>query len=176
MPGKTFLRFPLLKTQRLILRQLVPDDVNEIYILRSDENNNRYLDRKSARSIEDAKKFVETINAHIQNSDSLYWGITLAEKDQLIGTVCLFDFSEDKSIAEIGYELLGPFQGRGLMQEAVTKVIEYAFRELQLQALQGVSHSKNLHSNKLLLKFNFRQEKTIDNGFIIYRLENDCLT
>lgn len=170
---KMYTSFPVLKTERLLLRQLVSGDVNEIYLLRSDDNNNRYLDRNPAKSIEDAKAFIENINGHIQTNDSLYWGITLNEIDQLIGTICLFDFSPDKSKAEIGYELLAPLQGRGLMQEALSKVIEYAFVELQLKSLEAVSHSENLHSVKLLHKFNFKQDKTIDNGFIIYRLEND---
>ena len=51
MPGKDFTPFPVLKTQRLTLRQLINDDDKEIYALRSDDHVNKYLDRKDRKSV-----------------------------------------------------------------------------------------------------------------------------
>jgi ribosomal-protein-alanine N-acetyltransferase len=110
-----------LKTERLTLRQLRSSDDKEIFALRSNDNVNKYLDRKPSKSIDDAKNFIQTINENIQRNDSIYWAITLNGTDKLIGTICLFDFSEDNSKAEIGYELLPDFQGKGIMQEALQK-------------------------------------------------------
>jgi ribosomal-protein-alanine N-acetyltransferase len=119
MTGKNFTPFPVLKTARLTLRQLGSSDDKEIFALRSNDNVNKYLDRKRSKSIDDAKNFIQTINENIQRSDSIYWAITLNGTDKLIGTICLFDFSEDHSKAEIGFELLPHFQGKGIMQEAL---------------------------------------------------------
>jgi ribosomal-protein-alanine N-acetyltransferase len=170
VPQRIFTPFPVLKTQRLVLRQLTPGDDQEIFLLRSDENINRYLDRKPAKSIEDARKFIKNINTSIQTNDSIYWGISLDVKQPLIGTVCLFDFSADNSKAEIGYELLPGFQRQGIMQEAVSIVIDYALNQLKLIDIEAVSHSENQHSVRLLEKFNFKMNKTGDNNFIIYIL------
>src|SRR5215204_5425622 len=109
MRGRNFIPFPVLKTERLTLRQLVSSDDNEIFALRSDDNVNKYLGRKRSKSIDDAKTFIRTINKNIQSNESVYWAITLNGTDKLIGTVCLFDFSNDNSKAEIGYELLPGF-------------------------------------------------------------------
>ena len=109
MAERNFNPFPVLKTERLTLRQLVSSDANEIFALRSNDNVNKYLDRKPAKSIDDAKTFIETINKNIQRNDSIYWAITLTGTNKLIGTICLFNLSDDNFKAEIGYELLTDF-------------------------------------------------------------------
>ena len=50
-----FKPFLFLRTERFTLRQLTLKDDNEILILRSDKEVNRYLDRPVAKTIEDAK-------------------------------------------------------------------------------------------------------------------------
>ncbi|MDQ2769182.1 MAG: GNAT family N-acetyltransferase [Bacteroidota bacterium] len=77
MMGKKFTPFPVLKTGKLTLRQLESSDDKEIFSLRSDDNVNKYLDRKTSESIDDAKNFIQAINQSIQNNDSIYWAIAL---------------------------------------------------------------------------------------------------
>src|SRR5688500_12084038 len=140
MRNKSFTPFPVLKTERLTLRQLVSDDANEIFALRSDGNVNKYLDRKPSKSIDDAKRFIQTIDENIQRNDSIYWAITLNGTDKLIGTICLFEFSDDNLKAEIGYELLPDFQGKGIMQEATSKVIDFGIQHIGLNSIEAYTH------------------------------------
>ncbi|MBC7867891.1 MAG: GNAT family N-acetyltransferase [Gloeobacteraceae cyanobacterium ES-bin-316] len=106
----------MLKTDRLVLGQLVITDDNEIFALRSDKSVNRYLDRHTSKSIEDAKSFLQAITENVRKNNSIYWAISLTNK--LIGTICLFQFTDDDTKAEIGYELSPAYQRKGLMQEA----------------------------------------------------------
>ena len=158
MGNRNFKPFPVLKTERLILRQLVSSDANEIFALRSDPNVNKYLDRKPSASIDDAKTFIQIINENIQRNDSIYWAITLSDNDKLIGTICLFDFSDDNITAEIGYELLPGYQGLGIMQEATSKVIDFGIQHMGLNSIKAYTHSENQRSTRLLEKFNFKKE------------------
>src|SRR5215203_6647917 len=157
MTGKVFTPFPVLKTERLTLRQLISSDDKEIFALRSDDNVNKYLDRKPSKSIDDAKNFIQTVNENIERNDSIYWAITLNGTDKLIGTICLFHFSEDHLKAEIGYELLPDFQGKGLMQEAASKVMHFGFQHLRLNLIEAYTHSQNESSTRLLQKLNFKR-------------------
>ena len=170
MRCRNFIPFPVLKTERLTLRQLVSSDDNEIFALRSDDNVNKYLDRKPSQSIEDAKNFIQTINENIQRNDSIYWAITLNDTDKLIGTICLFDFSKDQLKAEIGYELLPDFQGKGLMQEAVSKVIDFGTQHIGLYSIEAYTHSQNKSSTRLLEKLNFKKHSAGDDNFMIFKL------
>ena len=170
MAGKNFIPFPILKTERLVLRQLAGSDENEIFALRSNRDVNKYLDRKPSKSIDDAKAFIQAINESIQKNDSIYWAIALNNTDKLIGTICLFGFSEDNLKAEIGYELLPGFQEKGIMQEAVSKVIDFGFRHIGLTSIDAHTHSENQRSTRLLEKFNFKKYHNSDNNLIVLRL------
>ena len=170
MTGKNFTPFPVLKTERLILRQLRSSDDEEIFALRSNDTVNKYLDRKPAKSIDDAKNFINTINENIRRNDSIYWAITLNDTDKIIGTICLFNFSDDHSKAEIGYELLPHFQGKGFMQEASSKVIRFGFQHVGLQTIEAYTHSENHSSTRLLEKLNFKRDSAADENFTIYKL------
>ena len=168
MEGKKFTPFPVLKTERLTLRQLRSSDDKEIFALRSNEHINRFLDRKPSKSIDDAKNFIQTINENIQRNDSIYWAITLNGTDKLIGTICLFDFSDDNSKAEIGFELLPGFQGNGIMQEATSKVIDFGIQHIGLNSIEAYTHSENQNSTRLLEKLNFKRHHAGDENFIIF--------
>jgi ribosomal-protein-alanine N-acetyltransferase len=63
-----FSPFPILKTDRLILRRLTIEDENEIFFLRSDENINRYVDRPKPNSLADARKHIDKLNFGIDNN------------------------------------------------------------------------------------------------------------
>lgn len=154
MSNRNFTPFPTLKTERLTLRQMTIDDEREIFTLRSDRDINKYLDRPISNSIEDARNFIIKINEHILNNVALYWAITSIDK-KLVGTICLYGFSDENASCEIGYELLTGFQGQGIMQEAVEKVIDYAFNTTKVQKIEAFLHKDNQSSVKLLNKLSF---------------------
>src|SRR5947209_16438298 len=168
MTGKNFTPFPVLKTERLTLRQLISSDDKEIFALRSDDSVNKYLDRKPSKSIDDAKNFIQAITENIQRNDSIYWAITLNGTDKLIGTICLFDFSNDNLKAEIGYELLPGFQGKGIMQEAISKVIDFGMQDIGLHSIEAYTHSANESSKRLLQKLKFIRHRAVDGNFIVF--------
>ena len=162
MLNKSFTPFPILTTERLTLRQLVIADEQEIFTLRSDSEINKYLDRQVSKTIDDARNFINKVNENINKNDSLYWAITLSDKNILIGTICLFGFSDENDKCEIGYELLANFQGQGIMKEAAEKVIDYAFNTIKVQKIEAFLHRDNRSSIKLLEKFSFRNSNELD--------------
>lgn len=154
--------FPILTTERLILRKLTPTDEQVIFALRSNMEVNKYLDRPFCNSIEDARNFIDKINENINQNKAFYWAITLANKNILVGTICLFGFSEEHKNCEIGYELLPNYQSQGIMKEAVEKVMDYAFNTLQVETIEAFVHKNNLSSIKLLEKFSFISSNKTD--------------
>lgn len=155
MVNKNFIPFPILTTERLTLRQLSIDDKQNIFDLRSDPEINKYLDREPSKTIEDTINFIKKINDNIKNNNSIYWVISLTNTKTFVGTICLFDFSNEKNSCEIGYELMTKFQGQGIMKEAVQAVIDYVFQTLKFKKILAYTHYENQNSTNLLLKFNF---------------------
>jgi ribosomal-protein-alanine N-acetyltransferase len=179
MLNKTFTPFPILTTERLTLRQLLINDEQEIFTLRSDSEINKYLDRQLSNTIADARNFINKVNENIYKNVSLYWAITLSDRNILVGTICLYSFSDENNNCEIGYELLTNFQGKGIMKEAVEKVIDYAFNTIKVQKIEACLHRDNQRSIKLLEKFMFRDSNEpdkIDPDLLCYHLTNSVDT
>lgn len=150
-----FTPFPKLDTERLVLRQLTIADAGPIAALRSNAAVNQYLARPKSTSPEEAIQFIDKINLNISNNTALYWVIALKENEVLIGTICLWNFNPEELTAEIGYELLPDFQGKGFMQEALQAVINYGCHTLQLKTITAYTLTENKASIKLLEKNNF---------------------
>lgn len=155
MNPKNFIPFPVLITEKLTLRQLSSEDLQSVFALRSNEEVNKYLGRQATKTHEEALAFIHKVNDNIKNNNSLYWAITVTETGAFVGTICLFDFSDEKNSCEIGYELMPSFQRKGIMKEAAEKVIAYAFQTLRFRKIVAFTHTENLSSTKLLEKFNF---------------------
>lgn len=169
-----FISFPKLTTKRLILRYLNETDCSAIFALRSDDVVNKYLDRPKMKNIDEANEFIKNINDGISLNKWLYWGICSKNNPELIGTICLWNFSNDKTTAEIGYELIPSFQGKGLMGEALKSIVNFGFQEIELKKIEAFTHIDNLSSKHLLEKNDFKLEvdRTDDTNVnnIIYSL------
>ena len=153
-----FIPFPVIETDRLLFRQLEPADEKEVLALRSNENVNRFLTREHYRTLRESRAFINKINRGITNGEWIYWGLSLKNDAKLIGTICLWNFQLQHYRAEIGYELNPEFWGRGIMKEAIQRVIQYGFEELQLHSIEADIHPGNLRSIKLLEQNGFIRE------------------
>ena len=165
-----FPSFTNLKTERLLLRQLQPQDAEEIFQLRSDKKVNTFLDRPIATSIDDALQFINMIITAQNNNESMMWAITLKGNPNLIGTIVYWNIVKEKDEAEVGYELLPEHHGKGIMQEALLKVIEFGFETVGLKTIVADPKAINERSVKLLEKCGFVKKDVTDDGYLVYEL------
>jgi ribosomal-protein-alanine N-acetyltransferase len=121
----------------------------------------KHFDIPLCKTIEEAQEFIKKINESIKNSECIYWGIAFKNETALIGTICLWQISEEELKAEIGFELLPKFQGIGLMREAVPVVLNYGFSEMNLQSIEGEVAPENIKSIKLMENFGFTKTPDI---------------
>ena len=163
--------FPKIKTERLILRKIEESDSDIILFLRSDKTINKFIDRPENRRTKnrsDAIKHIKKLNVETENNKCFAWGITLKNDPKIIGTICLWNFSKNYKIAEVGYDLNPKFQRKGIMSEALNSVINFGFIELGIDRIEAFTHIQNKNSKKLLEKNGF--------NFIEDRKDNDNLS
>lgn len=154
-----FTPFPLLKTERLLLRQLGNDDINEVFFLRSDERVLQYLGKEPAQSLKDAEDFIQRISIAVQNGESIMWALTLKENpSKIIGTICLWNIIKEHFRAEIGYLLHPDHWRKGLMKEAIEKVLEFGFGSMNLHSIEARLSTKNIASASTLESTGFVKE------------------
>lgn len=155
-----------LETERLILKPIDVSHVEDIFKIRSNRIINQFVNRIPPKTNYDALDFILTIKKRTQNNETFYWGISSKDQQDLIGTVCLYRFSEDRTEAEVGYELLPDHHRKGIMSEALSAVLNFGFNELNLQTILAFTNKFNENSKGLLLKQDFvLQESSTDVGF-----------
>jgi len=153
-----FSPFPSLSTARLVLRRISDADDEEIFFLRSDKEMLQFLDRDPARSVDEARQWIRTINEGVDNNQSVAWAIALNDNPKLTGTITFWNVQKEHYRAEIGYALHPKFQGQGLMHEAMTAVLDYGFNTLRLHSVEANVNPDNARSIRLLEKNGFIRE------------------
>ncbi|MCY0967784.1 GNAT family N-acetyltransferase [Chryseobacterium wangxinyae] len=155
-----------IETDRLILKEIDESHVEDILKIRSNEVVNQFVKRIPPKNNYDALDFILTIKKRNQNNESLNWGISYKNQQNLIGTICLWKFSDDRKEAEVGYELLPDHHRKGIMSETLNAVLNYGFNELNLQEILAFTNKFNEKSKGLLVKHDFvLQEGRTDEGF-----------
>ncbi|MCK0191497.1 GNAT family N-acetyltransferase [Arenibacter sp. F20364] len=147
--------FQELETNRLLLRRLEESDWPMIRYLRSDKEVNKYVNRQSAETKEKALAFIAKTNKGISNGQLYQWCISLKNSPAMIGNICLWNFSQDRKTAEMGYDLSPEFHSRGIMDEAMKAVLNFGFNQLNLGLIEAFTSKRNESSKKLLLRNNF---------------------
>ncbi len=164
----SFTPFPKITTKNYNLRRLSINDDKEIFKLRSDKQVTKYLGMQQAKSINDAREFIDKINAGIKNDEWIMWVIESKETATYIGTICLWNLSDDRTKADIGFEILPDHFGKGIMQEVIPIILKYGFNDMQLDVIEGEVDLENIKSIKLMKKFGFEFYKNLESTDVYY--------
>ena len=158
MVNINFTPFPNLETERLHLRRIVKNDVNEIFALRSNKETMKYIPRPLAKTKEDALEHIAMIEEKIENNEGINWAITLKDNPKLIGIIGHYRIKPEHFRAEIGYMLLPEYHGKGLIVEAIKETLNYAFQIMELHSIEAIIDPENYASERVLQKSGFVKE------------------
>jgi len=147
---------PVLETERLVLRAPRLEDMEQIAMLAND----RRIAENTARiphpyTLKDAEAFLASANR--SNAETTF-AIALAD-GTLIGA-CGLELREGPgavgTMPELGIWLGLPYWDRGFATEAVRALIDHAFTDLELEALQAGARVTNPASRRVLEKCGFQ--------------------
>lgn len=171
-----FFPFPILETERLLLRRVDHNDVNEIFALRSDPETMKYIPRPLLKNTEEALAHIDTIDTKIESNEGINWAITLKDNPKLIGIIGHYRIKPEHFRAEIGYMLLPEHSGNGIISEAINEVIKYGFQVMKLHSIEAIIAPENHGSAKVLEKNNFIKEAHLkENEFYEGRFLNTVI-
>jgi [ribosomal protein S5]-alanine N-acetyltransferase len=153
-----FTEFPVLTTSRLTLRQLRPTDAEEVFAFRSKEEVMGRYGQEPHQSLEETKAWIQRHQGFYARHEALLWCVTMQEKDIVIGTCLLWAFDGALQCAELGYELHPAYGQQGIMTEAASAVLNYAFNSLGLHRVEAIIHGSNGPSRKMAARLGFTQE------------------
>lgn len=161
-----FIPFPNLETERLYLRRVDQNDVEEIFALRSNPEIMKYIPRPLVKTTEDALEHIAMMDTKIEIGEGINWAITYKDNPKLIGIIGHYRIKPESYRAEIGYMLLPEYNGKGIISEAVQEVVKYGFNEMKLHSIEAVIAPENFASERVLQKNGFVKEAHfIENEF-----------
>jgi len=150
---------PILETSRLILKKISSEDAEDMFEYASDPEVTKYLSSwEYHKNIEDSLKFINLLLSRYEKGNPSDWGVYLKENGKLIGT-CGFSFIDEKNmVGEVGYVLGRKYWNKGIMTEAVRKVIEFGFEKLNLNRIQARCKVENIASERVMQKVGMKFE------------------
>lgn len=157
--------FPALSTERLVLRQITENDVDEFFWLRNSEDVMKYIQLPKIASIELAKVRIKSLNDLTEKNEAVNWAITLKGEKKLIGWILFKSIDSVNHRAELGYLLHPDFWRKGIVQEAMKAVLDFGFNILNLHSMEALVNPENDASISLLEKFGFVKEAHFKENF-----------
>lgn len=158
MFNKAFSRFPILKTERLTLREIEEKDLEQVYGIFSSAEVAEFSSHYPTESKEQVFKAIHRWKSEYTEKYQLRWGIARREDDILIGTCCLGDFDENAKRSEIGYHLAFDQWNKGYMTEALKAMISFGFEDSEINRIEAFVTPGNEASTKVLEKLGFIRE------------------
>jgi [ribosomal protein S5]-alanine N-acetyltransferase len=163
----------ILKTQRLVLKQILDGDLNTLHRIFTDSYVRRYLCDGEIWSVQQVEEMLaENQKLFLEKKFGLWFMETNMEQE-VIGFVGLWYFFEEEQ-PQLVYALLPTATKKGYATEAATKIIEYGFDELGFDYLVASCDRPNIESQQVAVRLGMRQveERIVnENPILFFRID-----
>lgn len=150
----------VLETERLLLRQLVPDDAAALEAILGDPVAMEWypapLDRKGVEA------WIKRNRERYERDGYALWAMILKSSRELIGDCgCILQEVEGRQQMEIGYHVRRDLWGNGYAPEAARACMDYAFTRLGVERVISMIRPENRNSIRVAEKNGLTCEKVV---------------
>ena len=154
-----FSAFPVLITDRIILRELRKEDAADLLVFRGDAEEQRF-NSEPLQTLEQSLALIDEVRGDYAAQSGLPWALTLKSSGRVVGLFGYHHWDHHHRRADIGYDLTRELWGQGLATEALTAAIRFGFSEMQLNRIEAQTIADNTSSTRLLGRLGFAREGT----------------
>jgi ribosomal-protein-alanine N-acetyltransferase len=162
----------ILESERLILRRLLLDDLDDLFALYRDPEIRRYFPEGTLTYEETKEELEWFLNGHPEHPELGLWATIHKGTGEFIGRCGLLPWTiEGREEVEVAYLLAKPYWRQGLGTEVARAILHYGFEQLQLPRLICMMYPENLASVKVAQNMGMTLEKELeDEGrpFLLY--------
>ncbi len=153
----------ILETERLVLRRLLPEDLDALFELYRDEEIRRYFP-DGVLSFDQTKEELEWfLNGHPRFPELGLWATVNKVTGEFMGRCGLLPWTiEESQEVEVAFLLGKKFWGQGFATEAALAIVQYAFGRLNLSRLICLIDPENLASVKVAGRIGMGFEQRVD--------------
>ena len=150
--------FPIIETERLMLRQVTPADAADMFDYLSDQDVVKPMGLDPFETAKDVWDEIKWYTSIYEEGSGIRWGITLKNSSKVIGSCGFLNRIPKHYRAEVGYEISKDYWGKGIASEALEAVVKYGYHHLQLERIEALIEPANVASQKLVEKQGFLKE------------------
>jgi len=150
----------ILETERLILRRLLPEDLEDLFALYRDPEIRRYFPEGTLTYEETQEELEWFLNGHPEHPELGLWATIHKETNQFIGRCGLLPWTIDGQYdVEVAYLLSKAYWRQGLGTEVARAILNYGFEQLHLSRLICLIDPDNQASIKVAQNMGMTLEK-----------------
>jgi [ribosomal protein S5]-alanine N-acetyltransferase len=153
-----FLTFPIVATERLVLREVTEADAEDIFLLRGNYAVTKLNFGPAYRGIDQVHNMIARMADGFDTASTMRFGITLRGDDRVIGLVGFNYFAMNDRRSAVGFDLQQAYWGRGIMTEALAAVVGFGFERIGLNRIEADCSIMNVASQGVLQKVGFVYE------------------
>ena len=131
-----FSAFPVLITDRIVLRELRKEDAADLLVFRGDAEEQRF-NSEPLQTLEQSVALIDEVRGDYAAQTGLPWALTLKSSGRVVGLFGYHHWDHYHRRADIGYDLARDLWGQGLATEALTAAIRFGFSEMQLNRIEA---------------------------------------
>jgi len=151
---------PIIETQRLLLREFVPEDVDALARILSDAETMRYYPAPLERS--GVEQWIERNRLRYVQDGHRLWAMIQKSSGELIGDCGLIHQVVDgEEEIEIGYHVRRDLWGQGCAAEAASACRDYGFSQLAAEHLISLIRPENQPSQRVAEKIGMELWKQV---------------
>lgn len=156
----------LVETERLLIRPLLPSDVEGMFDLDADPAVHQYLGNHPVQDKSQIADVIDFIRQQYIDNGIGRWAIVDKQTQDFIGWTGFKYVTEEtnkhKNYFDLGYRLRQKYWGMGIATESAFACLTYAFDFMKLEEVFAMADCRNEGSNKILTKLGFRCMETFD--------------
>lgn len=150
----------IMETQRCLIRETTPEDVEDFYRIYRDPAITRYMEDLYPEMEQEKQYIREYIEKVYSFFEFGVWTVVERESGSVIGRAG-FAFREGYEDPELGFIIGVPWQRRGYAEEVCWAVMRYGWETLGFQQVQALVEPGNEASLNLCGKLGFVEEERV---------------
>lgn len=156
----------VLETERLILRPFRAEDAAQAFEnWMSDPSVTHFLTWEPHTDIAFTRRLLAQWEEEAKSPETYHWAIVWKESGEAVGDISVVAADMRSECAAVGYCLSRALWGRGVMTEALSRVLGYLFGEVGFYRIEARHAAENAASGRVMEKCGFRKEGVLRAAF-----------
>lgn len=156
----------LIETERLILRELEYTDENDLFEMDSDPEVHLYIENKPVKTIDEIHNAINLLKKQNEENGIARWAVIDKLTSECIGWAGLKYFNQPlnnrNNFYELGYRFKKKHWGKGFATESSIAILDYGFKNFNVDSIFAITDPKNENSKKVLAKLGFEFKETFN--------------